>query len=163
MDAILDWPKERQQHEAEGIKGLCKETNNEVLNEIGEKPCLSMTERIYNKEDEVFYNNRYKEMYGKTRIHVNNRGDRPLIRISNGTRSGTSANTTQVVLAAANEGLEWGEGDEVSHRCHNKRCNQDDHLLVEKSLLNTNRDNCKGASHIILPDGTIYQTCPHGE
>ena len=54
--------------------------------------------------------------------------------------------------------------DEVSHLCHNHRCFNPDHVLVESKDMNRKRWACVGAWVIKCDaDGTIYHPCCHGE
>src|SRR5215471_2946554 len=54
--------------------------------------------------------------------------------------------------------------DEVSHLCHNHRCFNPDHILVESKDTNRKRWGCVGAWIIkCAVDGTIYHPCRHGE
>lgn len=52
--------------------------------------------------------------------------------------------------------------DEVSHLCHNPRCFNPDHVLVESKIMNRKRWACGGAWIIRTSDGTVYHPCPHG-
>jgi len=43
---------------------------------------------------------------------------------------------------------EWGDNDQISHLCHNTRCINKEHLIVETKAANLARNLCKGWSHM---------------
>lgn len=51
---------------------------------------------------------------------------------------------------------------QVSHLCHNPRCFNPDHLIVEESARNIARNMCKG-HEIVEFAGLRYHPCPHGQ
>lgn len=52
--------------------------------------------------------------------------------------------------------------DDVSHLCHNHRCFNPDHLVVESKGMNQRRGVCVGQYMVkIRSDGTIYNPCTH--
>lgn len=51
---------------------------------------------------------------------------------------------------------------EVSHRCHNARCFNPDHVVVETSTLNHLRSSCRGAYILECACcGTVFNPCRH--
>ncbi|KAK9371928.1 zinc-binding loop region of homing endonuclease-domain-containing protein [Lipomyces chichibuensis] len=50
---------------------------------------------------------------------------------------------------------------DVSHLCHNARCFNPEHLIVESSRHNQERRTCNGHK-IIVHEGLIYHPCSHG-
>lgn len=51
---------------------------------------------------------------------------------------------------------------EVSHLCHEGRCFNPAHVVVETEGLNSARRSCVGAYFVTHPDGTAWHPCPHG-
>ncbi len=52
---------------------------------------------------------------------------------------------------------------EVSHLCHNTRCFNPQHLVVETKRLNNARNSCVGHFEIRCECGATYNPCPHSE
>lgn len=50
---------------------------------------------------------------------------------------------------------------QVSHLCHNPRCFNPNHLVVEESALNKARNICQH-HEVIIYGGMRYNPCPHG-
>jgi len=66
-----------------------------------------------------------------------------------------------VVWIATNESIIENTTLQYSHRCHNENCCESTHGIWETDEQNKNRNRCRNCSHLILPDGTIIQLCPH--
>jgi hypothetical protein len=49
----------------------------------------------------------------------------------------------------------------VSHLCHNPGCFNPQHCVVEESSVNRLRNQCQASVILELPDGTVYNPCPH--
>jgi hypothetical protein len=49
----------------------------------------------------------------------------------------------------------------ASHLCHNPRCFNPEHIIVEEYDLNMARNSCKHSFIIICPDGTTIHPCTH--
>jgi hypothetical protein len=52
-------------------------------------------------------------------------------------------------------------GLQYSHRCHNGNCVEPSHGTWEADTVNKDRWSCRGASHVVLPDGKCICICPH--
>lgn len=50
---------------------------------------------------------------------------------------------------------------QISHLCHNQGCFRPEHLEMEPAELNTARNECRGRSIMVLPDGVSLHPCPH--
>jgi hypothetical protein len=50
---------------------------------------------------------------------------------------------------------------QYSHRCHQENCVNPIHGVWEDDYYNKDRNGCKSVSHIIMPDESIIQICPH--
>lgn len=50
---------------------------------------------------------------------------------------------------------------QISHLCHNGGCFRPEHLEMEPAELNTARNECRGRSILMLPDGVFLHPCPH--
>lgn len=50
---------------------------------------------------------------------------------------------------------------QVSHLCHNSRCFNPDHLVIETAALNKSRQRCNGHVITVGPDGTRFHPCNH--
>jgi len=53
------------------------------------------------------------------------------------------------------------KGKQYSHRCHQENCVNPIHGVWEDDYYNKDRNGCKSGSHIIMPDESIIQICPH--
>lgn len=50
---------------------------------------------------------------------------------------------------------------QIFHLCHNGGCFRPEHLEMEPAELNTARNECRGRSIMVLPDGVSLHPCPH--
>ncbi|KAK9363583.1 zinc-binding loop region of homing endonuclease-domain-containing protein [Lipomyces starkeyi] len=72
----------------------------------------------------------------------------------------------QLVLIADNRREELkatlgSHAHDVSHLCHNRRCFNPEHLIVESRQSNSRRRTCNGHT-ILVGDGFSYHPCAHG-
>ncbi|KAK9257538.1 zinc-binding loop region of homing endonuclease-domain-containing protein, partial [Lipomyces tetrasporus] len=51
---------------------------------------------------------------------------------------------------------------DISHLCHNSKCFNPEHLIVESGTNNRRRKICNGQK-ILVHDGFSYHPCPHGK
>lgn len=49
----------------------------------------------------------------------------------------------------------------ISNLCHNEGCFRPEHVEMEPVGLNTARNECRGRSILMLPDGGVLHPCPH--
>lgn len=50
---------------------------------------------------------------------------------------------------------------QYSHRCNTTNCVEPSHGCWETDQENKSRHNCKSGSHLLFPDGKIFQLCTH--
>ncbi|KAK9249046.1 zinc-binding loop region of homing endonuclease-domain-containing protein, partial [Lipomyces tetrasporus] len=51
---------------------------------------------------------------------------------------------------------------DISHLCHNRKCFNPEHLVVESRRTNNRRQSCNGRKILVAGDDFSYHPCAHG-
>ncbi|KAK9372400.1 zinc-binding loop region of homing endonuclease-domain-containing protein [Lipomyces chichibuensis] len=92
-------------------------------------------------------------------------GGYPLVSVSQGGKAiRTGLHQLAVIADGRNDEFKKtknGYSHDISHLCHNRRCFNAEHLVVESRENNARRKSC-GGHRILVGDGFSYHPCAHG-